>query len=188
MVDSSGMNFGWASEWHRQKYGRDASQTPWRKMHLSIDPEMNVHQIAITEDNVSDEAGLNAMLAVDANVDCVIADGAYYSIARTEAWSACGVLPVIPPPANAVVHNQPATRWHDHLVRYIKDKGIHAFRNKYGYGQRALVEAQISRIKRCIGARLLTRKTESQQREGVIIANLVNLWNSFGKAVCVKNA
>ncbi len=182
------MNFGRASEWHRQKYGRDASQTPWRKMHLSIDPEMNVHQIAITEDNVSDEAGLNAMLAVDANVDCVIADGAYYSIAQTEAWSACGVLPVIPSPANAVVHNQPATRWHDHLVRYIKDKGIHAFRNKYGYGQRALVEAQISRIKRCIGARLLTRKTESQQREGVIIANLVNLWNSFGKAVCVKNA
>ncbi|MEX3683348.1 transposase, partial [Paraburkholderia sp. BR14320] len=71
-----------------------ASQTPWRKMHLSIDPEMNVHQIAITEDNVSDEAGLNAMLAVDANVDCVIADGAYYSSAQTEAWSACGVLPV----------------------------------------------------------------------------------------------
>ncbi|MGF6649528.1 hypothetical protein OKW34_000090 [Paraburkholderia youngii] len=52
---------------------------------------------------------------------------------------------------------------------------------------RALVEARISRIKRCIGARLLTCKTESQQLEGVIIANLVNLWNSFGKAVCVKN-
>jgi hypothetical protein len=44
-------------------------------------------------------------------------------------------------------------------------------------------QQQISRI----GARLLTRKIESQQREGVIIANLVNLWNSFGKAVCVKN-
>ncbi|MEM5372799.1 transposase [Paraburkholderia azotifigens] len=155
-------------------------------VHLSIDPQMNVHQIAITEDNVSDEAGLNAVLAVEANVDGVIADGAYYSIAQTEAWSACGVLPVIPPPANAVVHNRPATRWHDHLVRYIKDKGIHAFRSKYGYGQRALVEAQISRIKRCIGARLLTRNIESQQREGVIIANLVNLWNSFGKAICVK--
>ncbi|MEX3640587.1 hypothetical protein AB3X90_41165, partial [Paraburkholderia sp. BR14427] len=71
-----------------------------------------------------------------------------YSIAQTEAWSACGVLPVIPPPANAVVHNQPATRWPDHLGRYIKDKGSHAVRNKYGDGPRALVEAQISRIKR----------------------------------------
>lgn len=46
----------------------------------------------------------------------------------------------------------------------------------------------IARIKRCIGARLLTRRLESQQREGVIIANLVNLWNSFGKAVCAKAA
>ncbi|KVN39617.1 transposase [Burkholderia ubonensis] len=70
----------------------------------------------------------------------------------------------------------------------MKDKGIHAFRNKYGYGQRARVESQISRIKRCIGARLLTRRLESQQREGVIIANLLNLWNSFGRPVCVKNA
>lgn len=166
VADSSGMKFGRASEWHRQKYGRDASQTPWRKMHLSIDPQMNVQQIAIPENNVSDEAGLNAMMAVNANVDCVIADGAYYSIAQNEAWSACGVLPVIPPPANAVVHDQPATRWHDHLVRYIKDKGIHAFRNKYEHGQRAQVESQISRIKRCIGARLLTRKDRMAAARG----------------------
>ncbi|MFL9989543.1 hypothetical protein [Paraburkholderia sediminicola] len=34
---------------------------------------------------------------------------------NARAWSACGVLPVIPPPTNAVVHDQPATRWHDHL-------------------------------------------------------------------------
>jgi hypothetical protein len=93
---------------------------------------------------------------------------------------------VIPPPTNAVVHGQPTTRWHDQILVYIKEKGVHAFRNKYGYGKRALVEAQISRIKRCIGARLLTRRLASQQREGVIIANLVNLWNSFGNAVCVK--
>ncbi|CAN7288968.1 transposase [Trinickia sp. LjRoot230] len=95
---------------------------------------------------------------------------------------------MIPPPANTVVHNQPATRLHDHLVRYIKDKGIHAFRNKYGYGQRAWVESQISRIMRCIGAQLLTRKIESQQREGVVIGNLLNLWNLFGRPACVKNA
>jgi Transposase DDE domain len=186
IVDSTGMTFGRASEWHRKKYGCDASRTPWRKVHLSIDPEMNMHAIAVTEDDVSDEAALPSMLAVEASVDCVIADGAYYSIAQTEAWSGSGVLPVIPPPANAVVHNQPTTRWHDQIVGYIKEKGIYAFHNKYGYGKRALVEAQISRIKRCIGARLLTRRLESQQREGVIIANLVNLWNSFGKAVCVK--
>lgn len=165
IVDSTGMSFGRASEWHRQKYGRDARRTPWRKVHLSIDPDMNIHAISVTETTVSDAAGLHAVLAVDAPVDCVIADGAYYSIAQTEAWSSCGVLPVIPPPANAVIHDQPTTRWHDQIVGYIKEKGIHAFHNKYGYGKRARVEAQISRIKRCIGSRLLTRRFESQQRE-----------------------
>ncbi|KVU37328.1 hypothetical protein WK65_22535 [Burkholderia ubonensis] len=40
IVNSTGM--GRASEWHRQKSGRDASRTPWRKVHLSIDPDMNI--------------------------------------------------------------------------------------------------------------------------------------------------
>jgi hypothetical protein len=41
--------------------------------------------------------------------------------------------------------------------------------------------------KRCIGERLLTQKLASQEGEGVIIANIINLWNAFGKPVCVKN-
>lgn len=188
IVDSTGMNFGRASEWYRRKCGRDARQTPWRKVHLAIDPEMNVQAISVTGTEVSDVAELDAVLAVDANVDCVIADGAYYNIAQTEAWSSSGVLPVIPPPVNAIVHDQPTTRWHDQVVEYIQDKGIHAFHKKFGYSQRTLVEAQILRIKRCIGARLLMRRLEPQQREGVIIANLVNRWNSFGKAVCVQQS
>jgi hypothetical protein len=101
IVDSTGMNFGRAGEWHEQKYGRKAAQTPWRKVHLSSDPDMNVHAIRVTSTKVSDSEGMDAVLAVDAPVDRVIADGAYYSIERTEAWSRCGVLPVIPPPAHA---------------------------------------------------------------------------------------
>ncbi|WP_240975353.1 transposase [Paraburkholderia aromaticivorans] len=56
------------------------------------------------------------------------------------------------------------------------------------YGLRSLVEAQISRIKRYTGAKLLTQKLESQEREGVVIANIINLWNSFGRPVSFKNA
>ncbi|MGU7844097.1 transposase [Burkholderia sp. AW33-5] len=70
---------------------------------------------------------------------------------------------------------------------YIKESGLHACRNKYGYGLRSLVEAQISRIKRCVGERLLTQKLASQENEGVIIADLVNRWSAFGWCVCVKN-
>jgi hypothetical protein len=62
------------------------------------------------------------------------------------------VTPVIPPPAHAVVHSNDQTCWHDQIAKYIDKKNIYAFHKKYGYGVRALVEAQISRINRCIGA------------------------------------
>jgi hypothetical protein len=187
IVDSTGLSFGRASEWYEQKYGRKATQTPWRKMHLSIDGEMNIHAISVTTTEVSDSEGMDAVLPADLPVDRVIADGAYYSIERTEALARAGVTPVIPPPAHDVVHGNDQTRWHDQIVKYIDEKGIYAFHKKYGYGVRALVEAQISCIKRCIGATLLTQKIASQESEGVIIANIINLWNSFGRPVSVKN-
>jgi len=187
IVDSTGLSFGRASEWYEQKYGRKATQTPWRKMHLSIDTDMNVHAIRITTTEVSDSEAMDAVLPAEVPLDRVIADGAYYSIERIEAFSGAGATPVIPPPAHAVVHGKEQTRWHDRLVKYIEDKGIYAFHKKYGYGVRSLVEAQISRIKRCLGATLQTQKMASQEGEGVIIANIINLWNAFGKPVCVKN-
>ena len=98
-----------------------------------------------------------------------------------------GIIPVIPPPVHAVVHGKENTQWHDHVVQYIKNKGsVYAFHKKYGYGKRSLVEAQISRIKRCVGTSLLTQRDQSQKNEGTIIANIINQWNSFGKCVSVK--
>jgi len=188
IVDSTGLSFGRASQWYEEKYGQKAARTPWRKMHLSIDADMNVHAIRITTTDVSDSDAMDAVLPADMPLDRVIADGAYYSIERAEALLGAGVTPVIPPPAHAVVHGEERSRWHDQIVKYIKDKGIYAFHKKYGYGVRSLVEAQISRIKRCIGERLLTHKLASQEGEGVIIANIINLWNAFGKPVCAKNA
>ncbi|TDN57991.1 hypothetical protein B0G77_8850 [Paraburkholderia sp. BL10I2N1] len=76
---------------------------------------------------------------------------------------------------------------HSKTRNQLQEKGIYAFHKKYGYGQRSLVEAQISRIKRCIGSTLRTQKIESQEREGVIIANILNRWNSFGRPVSFKN-
>ena len=187
IVDSTGLSFGRASEWYEQKYGHKAARTPWRKMHLSIDMDMNVHGIRMTTTDVSDNGGMDSVLPADVPLDRVIADGAYYSIERTEALSRAGVTPVIPPPSHAVVHGEEQTQWHDTIVGYIKEKGIYAFHNKYGYGLRSLVEAQISRIKRCVGERLLTQKIASQENKGVVIGNLINLWNSFGRCVCVKN-
>ncbi|QXE07236.1 transposase [Paraburkholderia sprentiae WSM5005] len=91
-------------------------------MHLSIDAEMNVHAIAITGTDVSDIEGMDRVLPDDIPIDRVTADGAYYSIERTEALSRSGVLPVISPPSHAVVHGEEQTQWHDKVVGYIKEK------------------------------------------------------------------
>ncbi|MDH6153285.1 MULTISPECIES: transposase [Paraburkholderia] len=128
------MSFGRASEWYKQKYGKKAAKTPRRKMHLSIDVDMNVHAIAITGTDVSDSEGMERVLPADLPVDCLIADGAYYSIERAEELSRSGVLPIIPPPSHAVVHGEEQTRWHDKIVSYIREKGIYAFTRNTAMG------------------------------------------------------
>jgi hypothetical protein len=168
IIDSTGLSFGCASQWYEAQYGNKPARTPWRKMHLAIDADMNIHAIRMTTDDVSDSEGMDRLLPVDLPVERVIADGAYYSIERTEALSQAGITPVIAPPAHALVHGKAQTQWHDQIVSYIKEKGIYAFQKKYGYGLRSLVEAQISRIKRCLGERLLTQKLASQENEGCV--------------------
>ncbi|WP_198027147.1 transposase [Candidatus Paracaedibacter symbiosus] len=189
ILDSTGFRFGKASHWYETKYGKPCNQKPWRKMHLSIDPEMNMHAVEITDYESSDIGMMDNLIPENEtqSTDKVIADGAYYSKEGVERLHNKRIIPAIPPPSNAVIHGQETTKWHDKVVQYIKDKGtVFAFHKKYGYGLRALVEAQISRIKRCIGSSLKTQKIESQKREGIIIASIINKWNSFGKCASVK--
>ena len=189
ILDSTGLRFGKASHWYETKYGKPCDQKPWRKLHLSMDPEMNVHDIEITETDVNDREAMGDLIPEEIStlLDKVVADGGYYSKEIVEELFNKGIIPAIPPPSTATVQGKSNTRWDDKIVQYIKEKGtVYAFHKKYGYGVRSLVETQISRIKRCIGTSLKTQKIESQKREGMIIGSIINQWNAFGRCVCVK--
>lgn len=187
IADSSGLRFGKASHWYETKYNKSCNNRPWKKLHLSMDPDFNIHAVKITDQDVSDIEVLNELIPKEIEVDKLLGDGGYYSTEGVEKLYKQGITPVIPPPKHAVVQGKDNTFWHDKIVQYIKNKGtVYAFHKKYGYGTRALIEAQFSRIKRCIGSSLLTQRTESQAREGIIISNIINRWNSFGKCVSVK--
>jgi len=147
---------------------------------------MEVYTTELTEQEVSDKEVMDLLMTDGLNIDKVIADGGYYSAQKSQSLHDKGITPVIPPPANSEVHDPQRLSWHDQIVGYIKDKGTYAFHKKYGYGIRAKVEAQFSRLKRCIGSSLKTIKIESQKREAIIIDNILNLWNSFGKPITVK--
>ncbi|EER20793.1 transposase [Rickettsia endosymbiont of Ixodes scapularis] len=169
------------------KYNKICKNKPWQKMHISMNPEMNIYDVEITDCHTSDIEMLESLIPENISVDRVIADGAYYSIEGVEKLSNCGITPVMPPPRNAKIYGQDNTIWHDRVVGYISKKGnIYAFYKKYCYGIRVRIEAQISRIKRCISSSLLTKKIASQKREAIVIANIINLWNSFGKCASVK--
>ncbi|WP_338112011.1 transposase [Rickettsia asembonensis] len=159
ILDSTGLRFNTASNWYATKYNKVCKNKPWQKMHISIDPEMNIHNVEITDCHTADIEMLEYLIPWNISADRVIADGAYYSIEGVEKLSNRGITPVIPPPRNAKIYAQDNSIWHDKVVCYISKKGnIYAFYKKYCYGIRALIEAQISRIKRCIGSSLLTKK------------------------------
>ena len=168
---STGMRFDKASHWYETKYGKPCTNKPWRKLHLAIDPEMNMHSVEITDYESSDIIEMNNLTPYEQSnitIKSVTADGAYYGIEGVQKLHERGIIPAIPLPSHAVVHGADNTKWHDKIVQYIKDKGtVYAFHKKYGYGKRVLVEAQISRIKKCIGASLLTQKIESQKMKGL---------------------
>ena len=187
ILDATGLRFGRASHWYETKYNKACKNRPWNKMHLSIDPDMNVHGVEITDNSVSDIAMQETIIPNDVAIDKIIADGGYYSIEGVERLYLSGITPVIPPPRDAVIRNKPDSTWHDKIVSYIETKGtVYAFHKKYGYLLRALIESQFSRIKRCIGSNLLTENDTSKKAEGIIIGNIINLWNSFGQCASVK--
>lgn len=186
-VDSSGLRFAKASYWYETKYNKTCNKKPWKKLHIGMDLDMNIHNVEITDCVVSDISLLNDMIPDYIGINNLYADGGYYSIDNVEDIYKRGITPIIPPPKNARVHGKDNTRWHDKIVQYINNKGtIYAFYKKYGYGNRELVEAQFSRIKRCIGSTLLTSRTESQKTEGIVISNIINFWNSLGRCESIK--
>jgi hypothetical protein len=63
-----------------EAYDKPCAHKPWRKMHLSIDPEMNMHGIEITDYEASDIEMADVLLIPEEesqpiDIDKVIADG-----------------------------------------------------------------------------------------------------------------
>jgi hypothetical protein len=74
IADSSGMSFSKASGWYENKYDKPCKKRPWKKIHLSMDPEMNVHALKMTTDRVDDRDVLDDLIPDDLNVEKFIAD------------------------------------------------------------------------------------------------------------------
>ena len=68
IFDSTGMRFGKASHWYEEKYGKPCDNKPWRKLHLGIDPHLNMHSVAVTDYSSSDISMVDDLLNIEAPV------------------------------------------------------------------------------------------------------------------------
>ena len=71
-----------------------------------MDPGMNIHALEMTTDKIDDRDALDSLIPDDLNIDKFIADGGYYSMEISESLLYQGILPIIPPPSDSVVHGQ----------------------------------------------------------------------------------
>ena len=121
IADSTGMRFDKAGQWYEEKYGKKSKKRPWRKIHISINSDnMEIEAIETTENNVGDTEVCEDLIPDDINVGKMIADKGYYSIALLEKLCSQGIIPVIPPPHNAVIHGEEWSKWHDDVKRHVK--------------------------------------------------------------------
>ena len=95
---------------------------------------MENYAIELTEQDVDDREMMDLLIPEYVVAGKLIADGGYYSAEKSQELFEKGITPVIPPPANSVVHNPgEMSSWHDKTVNYIKEKGtVYAFHKK-GY-------------------------------------------------------
>lgn len=123
IVDSTGMRTDGSGEWYQHKYANHVSRKGWANLHLAIDPEDNCLAVEVTSEKIGDSPVLDRFLEADIPVGKIIADGAYYQIERNQKLIFQGIIPVIPPNKEAVVHGTPGYETHDLTVQYIQDKG-----------------------------------------------------------------
>jgi hypothetical protein len=86
---------------------------------------------------------------------------------------------IIPPPKNAHLSKDKIRNLH---IKSITEKGRMNWQKESGYNQRSIVEAQIRRYKKIIGAALKSKKFINQKIECMIAVKALNQMNALGRA------
>lgn len=120
---------------------------------------------------------------LDTPLDNFYGDGAYDKKKCRKAIHQRGGQIIVPPPKNAVVHeNEPAeltSRNRD--VERIEQIGRAEWKVETGYHKRSLSEVAMYRYKGSIGNTLRARKFENQMTEAKIGCHILNFFKEYHK-------
>jgi hypothetical protein len=185
LVDSTGVKFMGEGEWKRRIHGAEYRRQ-WRKIHLGVDEKtLQIRAVEVTDNTIGDAPMLPCLLdqiEADEPIECVIADGAYDTLACHEAIADRGAMAIIPPRKNAQL-------WDCHsvgsgvrtdAVAACNRLGSAIWKKWSGYHRRSLAETTMHRLKR-IGQRLMARTFERQVVELHVWVYLLNRFNQIGR-------
>lgn len=175
VLDSTGMKIYGEGEWKVRKHGYSKHRT-WRKLHLGANPDSGeIQAVILTENSISDDAVVKAMLAqIEQTLLSCAADGAYDKRKVYDALNAHSpdVDILIPPCKNARIWQHGNSKverlMRDESLRYIRKHGRKQWKEDSGYHIRSLAETIMFRLKTIFGDRLSARLLETQTTQALI--------------------
>jgi hypothetical protein len=191
VIDSSGLKVYGEKEWIKTKYGKEYFRRVWRKIHIGVDGKGFIRASKMTTHKTDDRACFFTLIdqVGSSLIDETLADSGYDSHNCYHQCEERNIIPLIPPPKNARISSKKGkSAARNQTVSYIKEKGIHAWKEKNNFGRRNRVENTFYRIKTIFGRQFLSRTWENQEAETNLMCHLLNRMTFLGMPSAVKIA
>ncbi len=191
VFDSTGLKVYGEGEWKVRQHGTSKRRT-WRKLHIGMDPDSKEIIIAELTSNGSGsgdgEIAKKLIKKVPKKAKRIFGDGAYDGIEFRQAIESAGAEPVIPPPRDAVVHDDTtdvAVMKRNYAVLEMRglggdDQARKIWKIFKDYHRRSLAETTMYRIKQLTGGNLRSREWGRQCIEGYVKCLVINMMTRLG--------
>ncbi len=193
LVDSTGLKLCGSGEWLLEKHGT-TTRRAWRKLHIGVDADTGpIVAATLTTSDVDDASQVGPLLdqAMDP-VASFTADGAYdqQGVYNDVAARHPDATVIVPPRRNAVPSDTASTApsQRDRHLQHIAEHGRTRWQKASGYHWRALVEADVSRLKRVIEDALRSRTDRRRATEVAIAVEALNRMLDLGSPSYVRFA
>lgn len=188
VFDSSGFKVFGEGEWHIRQHGKQKRRR-WKKFHIAMCPE--THEIILAEVTELEEADCEVMPKLlkraPSSVETVTGDGAFdtencYLAAHEKQCS------LLTPPRKGAVHDLENKPWLAERNEAISellglggdDQAKVLWKKLRGYHRRSLVETTFSRLKGIFGAKLFSKRIDTQEFELQLKAFILNRMTQIG--------
>lgn len=194
-VDSTGLKVYGEGEWKVRKHGVSKRRT-WRKLHIAVDPlDHEIMACVLTDNSSSDDQVFPELFEqVDDVIERCFADGAYDKKGCYKSCHNKQTHLITPPISRARVQkgNLPELFVRDKAIKRIemltaqqgtKELARKQWKIEQDYHCRSISETAMFRFKTFFGAKLSSRKIQTQTSEAMIKINLMNKFTAIGMPI-----